>query len=374
MSRALKSCTLAGTSCGSCVSLLKQLLESEGVAQSKALCEHFGSRARSCSRSSAPPAIRTFSGLLGTFGSGKGCEICKPAVASILASTGYEHILEGEQASLQDSNDHFLANIQKDGSYSVVPRIPGGDIPPEKLIVIGEVARDFDLYTKITGGQRIDMFGARVDQLPEIWRRLVEGGIESGHAYGKALRTVKSCVGSDGAGTGSRTRCSWPSTWNCVTGDCAHRTRSNRRVRMRPGMRGGAQQGLRRHRHRERLEPVCRRQRRHDTPACPTARRRPRHRNLVRYIDRFLMFYIRTADRLQRTAPWVEALTAVWTTCAMWCATTPRVWPRNSRQPWRATSRAMPANGRACSTTRTRCAVRLVRQRPGSRRSHRGSR
>jgi nitrite reductase (NADH) large subunit len=106
------------------------------------------------------------------------------------------HRFDGEQASLQDSNDHFLANIQRDGTYSVVPRVPGGEITPGQLITIGEVARDFDLYTKITGGQRIDLFGARVEQLPSIWARLIDAGLESGHAYGKALRTVKSCVGS----------------------------------------------------------------------------------------------------------------------------------------------------------------------------------
>ena len=194
---ALKKCTLAGTSCGSCVPLLKQLLEAEGVEQSKALCEHFSQSRAELFEIITATSIRTFSGLLERFGTGKGCDICKPAVASILASTSTEHILDGEQASLQDSNDHFLANIQRNGSYSVVPRVPGGDITPEHLILIGEIARDFNLYTKITGGQRIDMFGARVDQLPEIWRRLVEGGMESGHAYGKALRTVKSCVGSD---------------------------------------------------------------------------------------------------------------------------------------------------------------------------------
>ncbi|HYZ66426.1 MAG TPA: nitrite reductase large subunit NirB, partial [Mycobacterium sp.] len=192
----LKKCTLAGTSCGSCVPLLKQLLEAEGVEQSKALCEHFSQSRAELFEIVSATSIRTFSGLIERFGTGKGCDICKPAVASILASTGSDHILDGEQASLQDSNDHFLANIQKNGSYSIVPRVPGGDITPQQLILIGEIARDFNLYTKITGGQRIDMFGARVDQLPEIWRRLVEGGMESGHAYGKALRTVKSCVGS----------------------------------------------------------------------------------------------------------------------------------------------------------------------------------
>jgi len=194
---ALKSCTAAGTSCGSCVPLLKQLLEAEGVEQSKALCEHFSQSRAELYEIISATEIRTFSGLLQRFGRGRGCDICKPVVASILASTGSDHILDGEQASLQDSNDHFLANIQKNGSYSVVPRVPGGDIKPEHLILIGQIAQDFGLYTKITGGQRIDLFGARVDQLPEIWRRLVEGGMESGHAYGRALRTVKSCVGTD---------------------------------------------------------------------------------------------------------------------------------------------------------------------------------
>src|SRR5690606_2723296 len=79
----------------------------------------------------------------------------------------------------------------------VVPRIPGGEITPEKLAVIASVAMDFGLYTKVTGGQRIDLFGARLEQLPAIWKRLVDAGFESGHAYGKAVRTVKSCVGSD---------------------------------------------------------------------------------------------------------------------------------------------------------------------------------
>ena len=188
----LKKCTQAGTSCGSCIPLLKQLLESEGVEQSKALCEHFSHSRAELFEIVSATSIRTLSALIERFGTGKGCDICKPVVASILASTSSEHILDGEQASLQDSNDHFLANIQRNGSYSIVPRSPGGEITPEQLILIGEIARDFNLYTKITGGQRIDMFGARVDQLPDIWRRLVDGGMESGHAYGCLLYTSPS--------------------------------------------------------------------------------------------------------------------------------------------------------------------------------------
>ncbi|MGO4447044.1 nitrite reductase large subunit NirB [Mycobacterium sp. 2YAF39] len=308
----LKKCTLAGTSCGSCVPLLKQLLESEGVEQSKALCEHFSqSRAELFEIVAAGPSesVRTFSGLIERFGTGKGCDICKPAVASILASTSSEHILDGEQASLQDSNDHFLANIQKNGSYSIVPRVPGGDITPEQLILIGEIARDFDLYTKITGGQRIDMFGARVDQLPEIWRRLVEGGMESGHAYGKALRTVKSCVGSDWCRYGQQ-----DSVQMAINLELRYRgLRAPHKIKM--GVSGCARE--------------CAEARGKDVGVIATETgwnlyvggnggMTPKHaqllagdlddETLVRYIDRFLMFYIRTADRLQRTAPWVESL------------------------------------------------------------------
>ena len=306
---ALKSCTAAGTSCGSCVPLLKQLLEAEGVEQSKALCEHFSQSRAELFEIISATEIRTFSGLLERFGRGKGCDICKPVVASILASTGSDHILDGEQASLQDSNDHFLANIQKNGSYSVVPRVPGGDIKPEHLILIGQIAQEFGLYTKITGGQRIDMFGARVDQLPQIWQRLVDGGMESGHAYGKALRTVKSCVGSDWCRYGQQ-----DSVQLAIDLELRYRgLRAPHKIKL--GVSGCARE--------------CAEARSKDVGVIATEKgwnlyvggnggMTPKHaqllasdldtETLVRYIDRFLMYYIRTADRLQRTAPWVESL------------------------------------------------------------------
>ncbi|SPM29356.1 NAD(P)H-nitrite reductase, large subunit, partial [Mycobacterium terramassiliense] len=306
---ALKSCTAAGTSCGSCVPLLKQLLEAEGVEQSKALCEHFSQSRAELFEIISATEIRTFSGLLERFGSGKGCDICKPVVASILASTGSDHILDGEQASLQDSNDHFLANIQKNGSYSVVPRVPGGDIKPEHLILIGQIAQDFGLYTKITGGQRIDLFGARVDQLPQIWQRLVDGGMESGHAYGKALRTVKSCVGSDWCRYGQQ-----DSVQLAIDLELRYRgLRAPHKIKL--GVSGCARE--------------CAEARSKDVGVIATEKgwnlyvggnggMTPKHaqllasdldtETLVRYVDRFLMYYIRTADRLQRTAPWVESL------------------------------------------------------------------
>ena len=306
---ALKSCTKAGTSCGSCIPLLKQLLEAQGVQQSKALCEHFTQSRAELFEIVSASGIRTFSGLIARYGTGRGCDICKPVVASILASTSSGHILDGEEASLQDSNDHFLANIQKNGSYSVVPRVPGGDITPEQLILIGEIARDFGLYTKITGGQRIDMFGAAVDQLPEIWRRLVDGGMESGQAYGKSLRTVKSCVGSDWCRYGQQ-----DSVQMAIDLELRYRgLRAPHKIKM--GVSGCARE--------------CAEARGKDVGVIATETgwnlyvggnggATPKHaqllagdlndETLVRYIDRFLMFYVRTADRLQRTAPWVESL------------------------------------------------------------------
>ncbi|MET8266806.1 nitrite reductase large subunit NirB [Micromonospora arida] len=306
---ALKACTRAGTSCGSCVPMLKQLLDAAGVAQSSALCEHFDVSRRELFEIVRVRGIRTFSRLVTEHGRGRGCDICKPVVASILASLGSGHVLDGEQASLQDTNDHFLANLQRDGSYSVVPRIPGGEITPEKLIVIGEVARDFQLYTKITGGQRIDLFGARVEQLPQIWRRLVDAGFESGHAYGKALRTVKSCVGE---------------TW------CRYGVQDSVGLAVALELR---YRGLRAPHKLKSAVSGCARE-------CAEARSkdfgiiatetgwnlyvggnggfRPRHADLfatdlstdalIRLIDRFLIYYIRTADRLQRTAGWIESM------------------------------------------------------------------
>ncbi len=309
----VKACTKAGTSCGSCLPLVKKLLVAEmektGATVSNALCEHF-----ELSRAQLFDAVRitgltTFSEIIARHGRGRGCDICKPVVASILASLGNGHILTGEQASLQDTNDHVLANIQKDGTYSVVPRVPGGEITPDGLIVIGQIARDFGLYTKITGGQRIDMFGARIDQLPLIWRRLVDAGFESGHAYGKALRTVKSCVGSTWCRYGVQ-----DSVALAVDLELRYRgLRSPHKIKL--GVSGCARE--------------CAEARGKDVGVIATDKGwnlyvggnggfTPRHavllaedlttEELVRTIDRFLMYYVRTADRLQRTAAWLESI------------------------------------------------------------------
>lgn len=307
----VKKCTRAGTGCGSCVKVIGQLLPQ---AADQGLCGCFSYRRSELYEIVRTLGITSYAELLDSHGreearGGDGCETCKPAVGSILASLGNGYILDGEQAALQDTNDHFLANLQRNGSYSVVPRIPGGEITPDKLIVIGEVARDFGLYTKITGGQRIDLFGARVDQLPAIWTRLVDAGFESGHAYGKSLRTVKSCVGQ---------------TW------CRYGVQDSVRMAIDLELR---YRGLRAPHKLKSAVSGCAREcaeaQSKDFGVIATANgwnlyvggnggATPRHADLlaqdlsdaelVRLIDRFLMFYIRTADRLERTSVWLERL------------------------------------------------------------------
>ncbi|MBF6483096.1 nitrite reductase large subunit [Nocardia otitidiscaviarum] len=306
---AIKSCTNAGTSCGGCVPMLKKLLEQSGVEVSKSLCEHFTQSRAELFHIVQSTGIRKFSELIAKHGTGTGCDICKPTVASILASTSSDHILDGEQAALQDTNDHFLANLQKNGTYSVVPRMPGGEVTAEQLITIGEVAKEFGLYVKVTGGQRIDLFGARVEQLPLIWKRLVDAGMESGHAYGKSLRTVKSCVGSTWCRYGQQ-----DSVGMAVLLEKRYRgLRSPHKLKL--AVSGCARE--------------CAEARGKDVGVIATEHGwnlyvggngglTPKHavllagdlddETLIKYIDRYLMFYIRTADRLQRTAPWQEAL------------------------------------------------------------------
>jgi nitrite reductase (NADH) large subunit len=305
----IKACTRAGTSCGSCVPMLKTLLGECGVTTSKALCEHFPHSRSELFEIVRATGISSFSELIGKHGTGRGCDICKPAVASILASLGNGHVLDGEQAGLQDTNDRFLANMQRNGTYSVVPRVPGGEITPDKLIVLGEVAKEFGLYTKITGGQRIDLFGARVEQLPRIWRRLVDAGFESGHAYGKAVRTVKSCVGNDWCRYGVQDSVSM-----AIRLELRYRgLRAPHKIKA--GVSGCARE--------------CAEARGKDFGVIATEKGwnlyvggnggfNPRHaellasdlddERLIQLIDRFLMFYVRTADRLQRTSAWLESL------------------------------------------------------------------
>jgi nitrite reductase (NADH) large subunit len=313
----LKACTAAGTSCGGCVPAVTQLLKDEltarGVVVSKALCEHFEYSRQELFDLVRFHRHRTWAEVLGNHGRGTarslGCEICRPTVASILASLSNGYVLDGDQAALQDTNDHHLANMQRDGTYSVVPRVPGGEITPDQLIALGQIAKDFDLYTKITGGQRIDLFGAQLHELPLIWQRVIDAGMESGHAYGKALRTVKSCVGSTWCRYGVQ-----DSVGMAIRIEQRYRgLRSPHKLKM-------AVSGCTRECAEAQSKDVgvIATETGWNLYTCGNGGRSPRHADLlasdltdaqlITAIDRFLGFYIRTADRLQRTSIWFEQL------------------------------------------------------------------
>ncbi len=307
----LKAETKASTGCGGCSALLKSIVDCElskrGVEVNTDICEHFPYTRQDLYNLVVVEQIKTFDEILEKHGKGRGCDICKPAIGSILASYWNEYVLADSHLGLQDTNDTFLANMQKDGTYSVVPRITGGEISPDRLIALGQVGKKYKLYTKITGGQRVDLFGARVEQLPHIWKELIDAGFESGHAYGKSLRTVKSCVGStwcrygidDSVGLaielenrykGLRSPHKLKFAVSGCTRECAEAQ--------------GKDVG------------VIATENGWNLYVCGNGGMKPRHADLfatgldketlIKYIDRFLIFYVRTAARLQRTSVWME--------------------------------------------------------------------
>ncbi|EAT11713.1 nitrite reductase large subunit [Bermanella marisrubri] len=309
----VKASTSAATGCGGCTALVTQVMNSEleklGVEVNTDICEHFAYTRQDLYNIIRVEGIESFQELLEKHGKGHGCEICKPAVGSILASVYNDYVLDEKHISLQDTNDIYLGNMQKDGTYSVVPRMPGGEVTPEGLLVIGQIAKDFGLYTKITGGQRIDLFGAQLHELPQIWKRLVDAGFETGHAYGKALRTVKSCVGS---------------TW-CRYGVDDSMSLSIEVENRYKGLRAPhkikfAVSGCTRECAEAQSKDVgiIATENGWNLYVCGNGGMKPRHaellaqdldkETLIKYIDRFLMFYIKTADRLQRTSVWRDNL------------------------------------------------------------------
>ncbi len=305
------SCTKAGTGCGGCKPMVKDLvdatLKSLGREVKDTICEHFEYNRQELYDIIKLKGYRKYDEVLDHFGKGDGCEICKPVIASILASIYAD--TANEEAPIQDSNDRFLANIQRNGTYSVVPRIPGGEITPEKLIALGEVGKKYDLYTKITGGQRVDFFGARLDQLPKIWKDLIDHGFESGHAYGKSLRTVKSCVGSTWCRYGMDESVSF----------AIELEERYKGLRSPHKLKGGVSGCIR-----ECAEARCKDfgviavEGGWNLYVCGNGGANPRHAELlaeqidnetvIKYLDRFLMFYIRTAAPLERTAKWLDKL------------------------------------------------------------------
>ncbi len=309
----VKDVTKAASGCGGCAALVKDVVNAElanlGVEVNNDICEHFVLTRQEMFHLIKVEEIKTFDELLAKHGKGMGCEICKPAAGSILASVWNEHIQEKSHVSLQDTNDTFMANMQKDGTYSVVPRIAGGEITPDKLIVLGEVAKEFNLYTKITGGQRVDLFGARLEQLPLIWQKLVDAGFETGHAYGKSLRTVKSCVGSTWCRYGVQDSVGMA----ILLEDRYKGLRAPHKIKF-------AVSGCTRECAEAQSKDigVIATENGWNLYTCGNGGMKPRHADLfatdlndeqlIQAIDRLLMFYVRTADRLQRTARWMENL------------------------------------------------------------------
>ena len=310
----VKTCTKAGTGCGGCMPLVQTIfnktMSSMGQEVKNHLCSHFEYSRADLYNIIYVKKLQVFSEIMKQYGKepeSVGCELCKPAIGSIISTLFNKHLLDKDRRGLQDTNDRFLGNIQRNGTFSVIPRVSAGEITADKLIVIGTVAKKYNLYCKITGGQRIDLFGARKQELIPIWEELIAGGMESGHAYAKSLRTVKSCVGTtwcrfgigDSVGMAVRLEERYKSirgphkfkggVSGCVR-ECAEAQNkdfgliaSEKGFNIFVGGNGGAKP-----RHSELLAK--------DVPPD----------DVVQILDRYLAFYLRTADKLQRTARWVE--------------------------------------------------------------------
>ncbi len=309
--KAIAKSTKATTGCGGCKpmveDLLRETLKSLGKVVKETICEHFAYSRQELYDIVKIRGIGDYDALLDTVGKGHGCEVCKPAVAAIFASIYNE--TANKQETIQDSNDRFLANIQRNGTYSVVPRIAAGEITPKQLLAIGRIARKYDLYTKITGGQRIDMFGAKLHELPLIWEELINEGFETGQAYGKSLRTVKSCVGSTWCRYGMDESVSFAI-------DIENRYKG---IRSPHKIKGGVSGCIR-----ECAEARCKDfgfiavEGGWNVYICGNGGANPKHAQLLaekvdkatatKYVDRFLMYYIQTAPPLTRTATWLDKL------------------------------------------------------------------
>ncbi|CAK7192137.1 Nitrite reductase [NAD(P)H] [Commensalibacter sp. Nvir] len=309
----IKATTKAGTGCGGCLPLITQMLKVElgkqGLDITNHICEHFPYTRQELYHIILVGKIKSFHDLLHTYGSGYGCEICKPTIGSLLASCWNDFVLQPDLLPLQDSNDRFLGNIQKDGTYSIVPRSPGGEITPDELEAIAKVAKRYHLYSKITGSQRIALFGAHLQDLPHIWQCLIDAGMETGHAYAKGLRMAKTCVGnswcrygvgdSTGLGIEIENRYKGIRTPHKLKIGVSGCTRECAEAQAKDIGLIATEKGW-------------------NLYVCGNGGTSPRHavllasnldkETILLYLDRLIMFYIRTADKLQRTASWIDSL------------------------------------------------------------------
>lgn len=194
--------TKASSSCGSCTGLVEALLAStvgegyDAAPSKKPLCgctEHSHDEVIAAIKDQKlknMPAVREFL----NWKTPDGCAACRPALNYYLLARWPEEYMDDAQSRFINERAH--GNIQKDGTYSVVPRMFGGLVKPDELRAIADVCDKYDVpEMKVTGGQRIDMFGVKKEDLPHMWKDLSVAGFVSGHAYGKAMRTVKTCAG-----------------------------------------------------------------------------------------------------------------------------------------------------------------------------------
>lgn len=196
--------TKASASCGSCTKLVQQVLvEARGRDAERndaipAMCgctEHSHDHVRAAIVAQKLESIPIVMRTLG-WATPDGCHLCRPAINYYLLCAWPGEYIDQERSRVV--NERLHANIQKDGTYSVVPRMWGGLTNARELRAIADVVDKFAIPTvKLTGGQRIDLIGVRKQDLPAVWATLGRAGFVSGHAYGKALRTVKTCVGME---------------------------------------------------------------------------------------------------------------------------------------------------------------------------------
>ncbi|KAG2182786.1 hypothetical protein INT44_005766, partial [Umbelopsis vinacea] len=312
----VKGYSKAGSGCGGCLTQVQEIFEAEmkamGQTVKNSLCVHFEYSRPELWTIAKVQNLKTFSDIAqkaSKYPNTTGCEVCKPAVASILAGLWNDHILNDSLLPLQDTNDRYLANIQRGGLYSVIPRIAAGEVTPEKLEAIAKVAMEYNLYTKITGAQRIDIMGAKKEDLPNIWEKLINAGFESGHAYGKSLRAVKSCVGTTWCRYGQQ-----DSVGFAITLENRYKG-----VRSPHKLKGGVSGCIRECAEAQGKDFGCiATDKGYNLYVGGNGGSKPRHAELlaadisenlvIKYLDRFLMYYITTADKLTRTARWIEKL------------------------------------------------------------------
>ena len=201
---AVRSGCKASASCGQCTGLVENLLaltlgdEFAGERQVKPMCKCTSFTHEDVRRAIVDKGLKSIPEIMQEqhWTTPDGCASCRPALNYYLLCAWPGAYVDDQQSRFV--NERMHANIQKDGTYSVVPRMWGGVTTPNELRAIADAADKYKArLVKVTGGQRLDLFGIKKEDLPAIWADLNAAGMVSGHAYGKALRTVKTCVGSE---------------------------------------------------------------------------------------------------------------------------------------------------------------------------------